>query len=89
MSNTDSWTKENGKMKVSSDCTVLYSSRMSSILLFKKIFCQSLTKTWYSSKKHAENMKTFQVEKKHEKKKEKHAKLQLLEETNSFLLALK
>ena len=34
-------------------------------------------------------MKTFQVEKKHEKKKEKHAKLQLLEETNSFLLALK
>ena len=34
MSNTDSWTKENGKMKISGDCTVLYLSRMSSILLF-------------------------------------------------------
>ena len=63
MSNSDSWTKENDKMKVSGDCTILYLSRMSSILLFKKIFCQSLTKTWYSSKKHAENMKTFQTKK--------------------------
>ena len=37
-------------------------------------------------------MKTFQVEKKHEKKKRKTCQvacLQLLEETNSFLLALK
>ena len=73
MSNADSWTKENGKMKVSGDCTVLHLSRMSSILLFIKIFCQSLTKTWYSTKKHAENVKTFQIEKKHEKHAELHA----------------
>ena len=25
----------------------------------KKLFCQSLTKTWYSSKTHAENMKNM------------------------------
>ena len=64
MSNTDSWTKENGKIKVSGDYTVLHLSRMSSILLFKKTFCHSLRKTWYSSKNQAENMKTFQIEKK-------------------------
>ena len=40
MSNTDSWTKENGKINVSGDYTVLYWSRWSSILLFKKTFCQ-------------------------------------------------
>ena len=58
MSNSDSLTKENGKMKVSGDCTVLNLSRMSSILLFKKIFCQSLTKTWYCSKKPWKTWKT-------------------------------
>ena len=67
MSNTDSWTKENGKMKVSGDYTVPYLSRMSSVLLFKKTFCHSLRKTWYSSKNQAENMKTFQIEKKNMK----------------------
>ena len=50
MSNIDSWTKENGKMKVSGDCTVLYLSRMSSILLFKNIFCQSLTNMIFQQK---------------------------------------
>ena len=65
MSNTDRWIKKNDKMKVSSDCTVLYLSRMSSIWLFRKMFSESLKKIWYSSKKHAENTKTFHIEKKH------------------------
>ena len=61
MSNTDSWTKENGKIKlvIAQYCT--YQERIQ--FCYLKIFFQSLTKTWYSSKKHAENMKTFQREK--------------------------
>ena len=77
MSNTDIWTKENCKMKVSGDGTVMYLSRRSSILLFKKNILSTFEKN-ITAKKHAENMKTFQIEKKHEKKKhETHAKLHL------------
>ena len=36
VSNTDIWTKENCKMKVIGDGTVLYLSRRSSVFLFKK-----------------------------------------------------
>ena len=36
VSNTDIWTKENCKMKVTGDGTVLYLSRRSSVFLFKK-----------------------------------------------------
>ena len=58
-------------MKVSGDGTVMYLSRRSSILLFKKNILSTFEKN-ITAKKHAENMKTFQIEKKHEKKNMKH-----------------